>query len=729
MKKYLCFILFISILEFVNAQNYYHIRNDGDIPKGYFLDKIYESTKTILLNEPSANVFSKVDAIPFPFSFFGKNVHYYKASDNGYLSFDTSNIISQLPDTNYPKNSIMAFWDDFKLQKLPPPNEGVGIQVYSYTLGEAPNRAHVVQFFGLSLNDDLFTGPITNASIYAFAIIFHEQGNGRFDLVYTPFGNKNRMAGIGCVNEDGSQRKLLNDSNSFLPFQFSFETKNFIVYQFHQGVQNEYDLELKSFNVNAVYPVNSIVNFTGKIKNLGSKNVNRLDLNYSINQGDTITHTLTGLNIEHNGVGVINFTHPISWTSGAKGTLNNLDFWLSNPNLQKDQDSSNSEFHKIILRNANNYVADKNIMIEEATGAWCGYCPDANLVVDEAVKKYGKRVVPISYHNEDSMSNPQSESFLDKYFTSFPDAMLDRNIPLGSTNTWVNEVGARLNAKSPVQIDIQMKSFNVNTREIQYTVRTTFNDYWYGKMNIGGIVTEDDVRGVEAPNMWSQYNYYSKAHKGGLGGVDHPLYNELEYMHGYKHQHVFKSNGNNIDGVSGVLPQFILPNQSFTQSFSYILPEMTTVFYTAENNTKYCSTLDRPGVNEGWNVPAKINLVGFVSIFDSISNEFTILNVNSERLWNLVDIPQVYTQSSELKTYPNPLNKGLLNVSFNLFANDNIVVSVIDVLGNEVITQNFDNLTQGQNHLFLNLSDCSSGVYFVKIKGTNINASTKLIVE
>jgi thiol-disulfide isomerase/thioredoxin len=729
MKKYLCFTFLVSLLSLVYSQNYYHIRKDGAVPKGYFLDKIYESTKTILLNEPSANVFSKVDAIPFPFTFFGNNVRYYKASDNGYLSFDTSNTISQLPDTNFPKNSILGFWDDFKLQKLPPPNEGVGIQVYSYTVGEAPNRSHIVQFFGLSLNDDLFTGPISNASIYAFAIVFHEQGNGRFDLIYTPFGNRNRKAGIGCVNVDGTQRKLLNDSISYLPFQFSFETKNFIVYQFYPGIQNEYDLALENFNVNAVYPVNSIVNFSGRIKNIGSKNINSLDLNYSVNQGDTITHSLSNLNIEHNGVGALNFSHPISWTSGTKGSLNNLHFWISNPNGQKDQDTSNSEFRKIILRNASDYVANKNIMIEEATGAWCGYCPDANLIVDEAVKQYGKRVIPVSYHNEDSMSNTESEVFLKKYFTSYPDAMLDRNIPLGSTNTWVNEIGARLNAKSPVQIDIQMKSFNVNTREIQFTVRTTFNDYWYGNMNLGALVTEDDVRGVEAPNMWSQYNYYSKAHKGGLGGVDHPLYNELEYMHGYKHQHVFKSNTGEIDGLSGVIPQFILPKQSFTQTFSYILPEMTTVFYTAENNTKYCSTLDRPGINEGWNVPAKVNLVGFVSIFDSLSNEYTILNVNSERLWNLVDINQLSKTSAEIQTYPNPLNNGILNLSFNLNNNDNVRVSVLDVLGNEILKEDFVNLSQGQNHLFLNLSNCSPGIYFVNLQGTQLNASTKINVE
>jgi hypothetical protein len=231
------------------AQNYYHLRSDGDLPKGYYLDKIYESSKKILLNEPSNDVMSLVDRMPFDFNFYGINYRSYRVSDNGYLTFDTLAINSEKPSSNLPANSIIGFWKDFKLQKLPSPNEGVGIQVFSYTDGEAPNRRHIVQWFGVSLASNNFTGPVSNASIYAFAIVFHEGSQGRFDLVYTPYGDKTQKAAIACTNADNSKSKLLNDSISNLPFQFSFDKNKFIVHQFVYGTQPNYDLNIKNINV------------------------------------------------------------------------------------------------------------------------------------------------------------------------------------------------------------------------------------------------------------------------------------------------------------------------------------------------------------------------------------------------------------------------------------------------------------------------------------------------
>ncbi|MCC6818201.1 MAG: hypothetical protein IT245_04875, partial [Bacteroidia bacterium] len=278
-KQLLLLCLFLANGFIAWSQDYYHLRMDGSVPVGYYLDKIYESSKTILLNEPSSNVMSKVDSIPFDFNFYGQSLRHYRVSDNGYLCFDTTQTTSLNPSSTLPQNSILGFWKDFKLEKLPEPNQGVGIQVFSYTVGQAPNRRHIVQFFGLSLASNNFSGPINNASIYAFAIVFHEGADGRFDLIYSPFGDKLQKAAIGCTNQDNSNFKLLNDSLSFLPFQFSFDVANFIVYQFFKGIQPEYDLSLKNVNLNAVYRVNAVANFSGVLYNSGTKPVSTLNLN------------------------------------------------------------------------------------------------------------------------------------------------------------------------------------------------------------------------------------------------------------------------------------------------------------------------------------------------------------------------------------------------------------------------------------------------------------------
>lgn len=728
MKKTLLALLLV-LLEYMplSSQNYYHLRSDGNLPKGYYLDKIYESSKKILLNEPNNEAMSVIDRLPFDFNFYGNTFRSYRVCDNGYLTFDTLAINPEKPGNTYPANSIIPFWKDFKMQKLPAPNEGVGIQVFSYTDGVAPNRRHIVQWFGISLASDNFTGPVTNASIYAFAIVFHEGNDGRFDLVYTPYGDKTQKAVIGCTNANNSSFKLLNDSLSHLPFQFSFDKNKFLVYQFVYGSQPNYDLKINNLNVASIYPVNAIVNFSGTLTNNGKQPISNYKLNYSINQGDTISFDITGQNLLPNGEGVMNFSHPLSWTSGTAGSLNDVNFFLSAPNGMMDEDSANSHYGSKVLRNNNNYTAPRRILFEEGTGAWCGYCPEAHLILDEAKATYGDKVIPVSYHFDDSMTTPSGDIFLSNYFSSYPDAMLDRKVMLGSNNTWLTELAARLNGNAPAEISIEMKSFNVQTREISYRVRAKFSDYWYGNLTIGSIITEDKVRGNALANIWSQNNYYSKLYNGGVGGASHPLYNEKEYMDGYLHKSVVKAMPGGVWGMSGVIPQYITPNSEFTQTFSYILPEAAFVDYIIDNNTKYCSTLDLPGQNEGRNIPANINLVAYVAENDSDVNKRAVINAAEDKLWNLTYIPKL-SATTKVEIFPNPANNQL-TISFNALQSNSFSFSISDLNGKILLSDIYESISSGHTMLYADITDLPAGIYIVQLKSDTQLLSRQLIKQ
>src|SRR4051812_22499415 len=104
------YILFAFIILFqpMRAQNYYPVRNDGKLPRGYVLDKIYETGKNVHLTQPSDDQLSAPGQIPFNFYFYNTPYTTYKVSDNGYITFDLSQNISQLPDSVLPKNSILG---------------------------------------------------------------------------------------------------------------------------------------------------------------------------------------------------------------------------------------------------------------------------------------------------------------------------------------------------------------------------------------------------------------------------------------------------------------------------------------------------------------------------------------------------------------------------------------------------------------------------------------------
>ncbi len=727
-RFYILFALCLSSLS-MEGQNYFPVRNDGDLPKGYFLDRIYQSGKTVQLNQPANDQLSTTAQIPFNFYFYNTPYTAYKVSDNGYITFDLSQTASLLPDSVLPENSILGFWNDFKLQALPPPNEGIGVQVFSYTLGQAPNRQHVIQFYGLTLQSDPLIQPVTNASLYAFAIILHEGSAGRFDLVYSPYGDKNQKGAIGCSNVNNSQKRLLNDSFVNLPFQFSFSLDKFIVYQFIQGVQPDYDILIKELNLGKIYPVNSVVNFSGKLSNWGHKTVNSFYLNYSINQGDTISYLVDGLTLLPNGEGNMNFTHPFSWLSGAAGSVNDVNFWISAPNGMTDGISANSNITRKVLRNNNNYTALRNVLFEEATGAWCGYCPDAHLILKQAVKDHGKRIIPVSYHVDDSMANDEGNIILSTYVTSYPDAFLDRKIFLGSNSSWLTEVNNRLSGNTPVEIFIEERSFNAQTREIGYRVRVKFSDYWYGNLRLGSIVTENNVRGNASPNIWSQYNYYSKDHAGGVGGATHPLYNEKEYMDGYVHQFVNKAMPGGPWGVDVLIPVLVSPNSEYSRDFIYVIPPTTFVKFTSDNNTEYCNTIDYAGMNEGRNTPANINLIGYVVEYnDSDIMDRPVVNAGQKRLWDLANqLDYINHADAGHSVFPNPANE-LANVKINLPEVSDVRMVITNQLGQVVFNEFYSGLSTGENVLFVNTAAFSTGIYHIAISAGAVSSVSKLSV-
>ncbi len=727
-RFYIIFAL-VATANSVYGQNYFPVRNDGDLPNGYILDKIYEADKTVLLTQPVSDQLSATAQIPFDFYFYNVQYSSYKVSDNGYITFDLSQNLSLKPDSILPRNSILGFWQDFKLQALPQPNEGIGVQVFSYTLGQAPNRQHVIQFYGLTLQSDPLDQPITNTSIFAFAIILYEGNAGRFDLVYSPYGDKNKKGAIGCSNANNSQKRLLNDSLVNLPFQFSFNLDKFIVYRFIKGIQSDYDLVIKELMLDKIYPVNSIVNFSGTLSNWGEKTVNSLYLNYAVNQEDTISYLLDGFALKPNGDGNMIFTHPISWLSGALGSLNDVNFWLSGPNGTTDGISANSNQTRKVLRSSNNYKAERNVLFEEATGAWCGYCPEANLILKQSVKQHGNRVVPVSYHFADSMSNDDGNFILAAYVTSFPDAIIDRKIFLGSNSTWLAEVNTRLNVKAPVEIFIEEKNYNIQTREITYRVRVRFTDYWYGNLRLGSIVTENNVRGNAIPSFWSQYNYYSKEYGGGVKGASHPLYNEREHMDGYMHHFVNKSMPGGPWGVDGLIPILVAPNSEYSLDFTYILPQPTFVQYDIDNNTEFCNTIDIPGQNEGWNIPANINLIGYVSEYNDMDiMDRPVINAGQKRLWDLSNqIDFINSSADMISVFPNPAND-IANVRVNLEQISDLRITVTNQLGQVVYEDFYNEQSPGKNVFFIHTSTFATGMYRVNIstmQGTNMS---KLII-
>ncbi len=86
-----------------------------------------------------------------------------------------------------------------------------------------------------------------------------------------------------------------------------------------------------------------------------------------------------------------------------------------------------------------------------------------------------------------------------------------------------------------------------------------------------------------------------------------------------------------------------------------------------------------------------------------------------------------YDILSSLTYYPNPV-KDNLNLVLNLQKNAMVDVSILNITGQEIMRNSYS-LPEGSNNLALNMSDLSSGMYFIRINTNNSNAANFKIIK
>ncbi len=732
MKKIILPVLAILMTSSVFAQNYYIVKKIGNTPD-YTLGNGTGTVSKILTT--GNDILSSAQTIPFSWDYYGSPVTSFKATDNGYITFDvaattTTGVNTTVPNAGGPNNAIYAFWDDLELKTY----NTYAVDVRTWTTGAAGNRYHYIQWMLCTKNGV----PVTTAHALYFAIRLRESGG--FDVINNYGFGQTFSATVGCENSDGSvgvQNYLspnINTPSGAAGGNWSNATD--FIYQFRYGTQADLDPVLLSTTLGKFYKVGTPVSIEGTIANYGKMPITSLDVNYTIDGGATQTYTMSSINILGSGDVNASFTHNIPWTSGAAGSMSAVRVWLTKPNGSGvDADLTNSELTADVLRNNGTSTVERNVLFEEATGGWCGYCPDGHVIMRDVVEQNNtstkQRVIPVMLHNGDVMSTSEGDKINSAFTTSFPNGFIDRVKVQPNRGSWPTDIANRLAIDAPVKITISAKNWNQATRTIVFRVTARFSDYWAGDLRLGAIISEDNVRGNVNNNNWSQHNYYSKYHSsGGVGGASHPLYNELEYMDGYLHQHVTRTfPGQSAWGLAGIIPDIAEPNTDYTYDFSYVLPAETKVTYSKDNNTDFCSTVSSPGMNYGWNKIASLNLIGFVAEYDGANvNNRPILNAGSQKMWDLANsIQEINNNVSINSVYPNPA-KDFANIIINLTQNSNVKIEVYNSLGQLVSLEQDGLMESGENSFIINTSNYASGIYTINVTTSTGMTSSKFTV-
>lgn len=162
-------------------------------------------------------------------------------------------------------------------------------------------------------------------------------------------------------------------------------------------------------------------------------------------------------------------------------------------------------------------VYDRKLVMEEATGTWCGYCPAGIVMMEHLKANYDGKVCRIAVHTGDKMQASSYVPWLNANITGVPDAFLNRTIncpPTGSNIlTFVDQqVDALLEAKSYIKVTLGGATISEDLSTAKLHTYVEFPIDLVHRYLLAAVVVEDGI------GPYNQTNYFANNSLGEMGG-------------------------------------------------------------------------------------------------------------------------------------------------------------------------------------------------------------------
>ena len=179
-------------------------------------------------------------------------------------------------------------------------------------------------------------------------------------------------------------------------------------------------------------------------------------------------------------------------------------------------------------------VFTKKVLIEEFTGAWCGYCPDGAFRLENLIISNAENIIGVSTHSGDAMEVSQT-SFLESTYQNigYPSGMVDRISYNGyvtlSRGYW--EYISSIQLSKIASCGLAIKS-NVNGNTATVEVHAGFSSSHSGDHRLTVYLIEDEVSGEG--NGYDQMNFYDTDSYSPFFNLGNPII-------GYVHNHTLRA--------------------------------------------------------------------------------------------------------------------------------------------------------------------------------------------
>jgi len=225
----------------------------------------------------------------------------------------------------------------------------------------------------------------------------------------------------------------------------------------------------------------------------------------------------------------------------------------------------------IALTTAGTNAQIKNVLLEQHTGAWCGWCVDGTVKMDEILGLYGDQVIGVKIHNGDDMAIPEQSVVARALgLTGYPTGSIDRKDFGGSVflsrNAWKTSCESQMQQKAKAEVDC-FYTLDKDTRIVRIHVMANITESMNFPLKFNAYIVEDDVTGEGSG--YNQSNFLS----GRPGYEDNPYYNQPSTITGYHHMKVVRKMIGGAWGVAVELPTSVKAGGFYSYEFESAIDE------------------------------------------------------------------------------------------------------------------------------------------------------------
>jgi hypothetical protein len=340
------------------------------------------------------------------------------------------------------------------------------------------------------------------------------------------------------------------------------------------------------------------------------------------------------------------------------------------------------------------------VLVEESTGAWCQYCPDGAVKLQQLIDANPK-VIGVSIHGggTDNMRFAEGDNVTSLYFTAFPLGMVDRTpggTPVAITinrGYWAS--AATSQAALAPDFDVTLNhGYNPTTRVITAQVKTKAIKAVTGAFNVNLYIVEDSVKGTGSG--WNQVNYYNTQ-------AGHPYYGAGNPIVGFNHMHVVREILGGVEGTTGVITTNPALNSTGTKTYTYTLPA-------------------------GYNYK-NIKLVAMVQKSNPADKTLRPINnaIQSKLTPGTLGVTNVATLT-DIEVFPNPAADNIRVTGVMGNATD-LHLTLSNAVGQTVISRDVQNNGSTKLDEVFSVSSLSNGIYFLNVRNDEAQNTVRVVVN